>query len=112
LDLHKAILQQVVSDPLVLRKILSSKEIQEALGNIGLFVKKLELHAPSKSSKRLTGLGETLCGRRGTRHAKVTCRQCKSKRVAGKKSKKEEWESKEIPPELASLFSFVLNDDR
>lgn len=71
------ILNAVIADPISLRQLLGSPEVTDALGSIGVLPKILELHAPSKNSRKHDGLGDTLCGIRGTRHIAITCERCK-----------------------------------
>ena len=64
-----------------LRAALEDPEVSAALGSIGVLPKILELHAPPANAKNTNGLGETLCGIRGTRHAIITCKRCLNKLV-------------------------------
>lgn len=67
------------TEPTTLRAAMSDPGVLEALSLIGILPKVLEMHAPSSDSRKRTGLGETLCGIRGTRHEVVTCARCLKK---------------------------------
>ena len=68
------------SKPIELRDALTDTEVLKALRDIGILPKVLELHAPSTQSRKSDGLGAALCGRNGTRHRIVTCKQCQKGR--------------------------------
>ena len=76
MNLREELLKEINNAPLKVRDILKDQKVSEALSNIGVLPKILELHAPSKNSRKKDGLGKTLCGKNGTRHAKVTCKKC------------------------------------
>lgn len=80
--LKEQVLGAIASDPGLVRELLTSSDVSNALGSIGVIPKVLELHAPSGKARKLAGVGDTLCGIRGTRHALVTCKRCKQ-RLAG-----------------------------
>ena len=77
MDLKDQLLDAIRNDPAMVRDMLASTEVSNALSSIGILPKILELHAPSEKSRKADGVGETLCGIRGTRHVAVTCRRCK-----------------------------------
>ena len=77
MDLKEQLLDAIRNDPATVRSMLASPDISSALSSIGILPKILELHAPSEKSRKAGGVGETLCGIRGTRHVAVTCRRCK-----------------------------------
>ncbi|MDI9273136.1 hypothetical protein [Stenotrophomonas sp. PFBMAA-4] len=77
--LKDELLHAIRNDPLAVRELISSADTDAALGSIGILPKVLELHAPSVKSKKRAGLGETLCGIRGTLHSVVTCKRCLKK---------------------------------
>jgi len=74
------VLDAVANSPDTVRNALRDPEVLAALGDIGIGgaggIQVLELHAPSATAKRHTGLGRTLCGRNGIRHPIVTCKNC------------------------------------
>jgi hypothetical protein len=72
-------LQEIRENHAVLREILEDSEVSAALSDIGVQPKLWKLHAPSSSSEKVTGIGETLCGINGTRHKDVTCKKCLKK---------------------------------
>lgn len=76
--LKDQLLEAIRDDPAAVRALIFSADVEAAFGTIGVLVKVLELHVPSPSvnSKKLQGLGDTLCGIRGTRHSLVTCKRC------------------------------------
>jgi hypothetical protein len=74
--LRQDILDVVLTNPEEIRQILRDAQVLEALGGIGILPRVLELHAPSRQSRKQDGVGPTLCGRKGTRHSLVTCKQC------------------------------------
>jgi len=74
--LQQELLKEINENPLEVRKILKDHEISEAFSKIGVLPKILELHAPSTNAKKKEGLGQTLCGIKGTRHPNVTCKKC------------------------------------
>jgi len=76
----REILEAVSTRPLELRQLLHESEVVAALSSIGILPRVLELHAPSVKSRNQAGLGETLCGIRGTRHKDVTCARCRRAR--------------------------------
>lgn len=82
MTLKEQLLRAVSSDPISVRDLLKSSDVSSALSSIGVLPKVLELHAPSYKSRKLDGVGETLCGIRGTRHVVVTCKRC-MQRVGG-----------------------------
>lgn len=67
------------TNPLDVRAALSDPTVLDALSLIGVLPKVLELHAPALTARKPTGLGDTLCGIRGTRHGDVTCLRCLKK---------------------------------
>jgi hypothetical protein len=71
------LLREIAANPIAVRDSLADPAIEQALSNIGILPKVLELHAPSAQSRNSTGLGRTLCGRNGTRHSIVTCKDCR-----------------------------------
>lgn len=73
------LLSLINGDPLVARSLFQDQEVLDALSSVGVLPKVLELHAPSTGSRKSIGLGATLCGRNGTRHGVVTCKQCRKK---------------------------------
>lgn len=81
--LKEQLLGAIASDPISVRDLLTSSEVSSALSSIGVLPKVLELHAPSEKSRKLDGIGEALCGIRGTRHAVVTCKRCKQRSGGG-----------------------------
>jgi len=74
-----AFLQEIRENPASLRELLSDGTISTALSDIGVQPKIWQLHAPSLSSPKKTGIGKTLCGINGTRHQDVTCKNCLKK---------------------------------
>ncbi len=76
MELRQELLKEINENPLQVREILRDNVILEALSNIGVLSKILELHAPSLNSKNKDGLGKTLCGINGTRHKEITCKKC------------------------------------
>jgi hypothetical protein len=81
--LKEQLLAEIAGDPISLRDLLTAPDVSGALNAIGVLPKVLELHAPSERSRKLDGVGETLCGIRGTRHASVTCKHCKRRAGVG-----------------------------
>jgi hypothetical protein len=78
MNLKDAILKKIVTDPVGFRNLLEDPQVDDALSCIGILPKILELHAPSEKARKKEGLGQTLCGIRGTRHKIVTCQRCQS----------------------------------
>lgn len=78
MNLKNEILKKIKKDPVGLRDLLEDPQVDDALSSIGILPKILELHAPSEKTRKREGLGQTLCGIRGTRHKIVTCQRCKS----------------------------------
>lgn len=76
MGLRQELLKEINKNPLLVRKVLEDRVISEALSNIGVLPKILELHAPSANARKKEGLGKTLCGINGTRHKEVTCKKC------------------------------------
>lgn len=85
MTLKDHLLSATRDDPKAVRELFASPQVFNGLSKIGVLVKVLELHAPSLRSKKAGGLGATLCGIRGTRHAVVTCRRCAEKIRASEK---------------------------
>jgi hypothetical protein len=79
MDLKKAILEMIEHDPIGFRSLFTDADITEACSSIGILLQVLELHAPSINARKTAGLGDTLCGIRGTRHSSVTCKRCLKK---------------------------------
>jgi hypothetical protein len=77
--LRDQILKLARQSPVEVRNAFYDVAVLEALSDIGVFPKVLEMHAPSPRSRKMDGLGPTLCGRNGTRHAVITCKQCLEK---------------------------------
>lgn len=63
-------------DPLAARRFFEDSAVVAALESIGVKVQMFALHTPGEGARTRVGLGVTLCGRRGTRHAVVTCKDC------------------------------------
>lgn len=76
MTLRDEILKLVEDNPPEVREVMADSEVQDALGNIGVLPRVLELHAPSPKSRKTDGLGPTLCGINGSRHRIVTCKRC------------------------------------
>ncbi len=79
MPLKDDILGMIANDPVSFRSLIADSEIESALSDIGILPKVLELHAPSTNARISTGLGNTLCGIKGTRHSEVTCKRCLAK---------------------------------
>lgn len=77
--LREQLLSAIAEDPSSVRDLLSESDVLTKLNSIGFLPKILELHSPSTNSRKFDGMGETLCGIRGSRHTVVTCRRCLSK---------------------------------
>lgn len=77
--LKEQILSAIAKDPSSVRDLLSEPEVLAKLSSIGVLPRILELHSPSTNSRKFDGVGETLCGIRGSRHSVVTCRRCLGK---------------------------------
>lgn len=76
----KDALLTAITQPKELRELLSNPNIIQKLELAGISILMYELHAPSVTAKKNTGLGNTLCGRaRGMRNSLVTCKRCLSK---------------------------------
>lgn len=73
---HDELANFIRAEPELVRSWLSKGDVVSALSEVGVLPKVLELHAPAQRSKKRNGLGETLCGIRGTRHEIVTCTRC------------------------------------
>jgi hypothetical protein len=76
MTLKQDLLNAIASDAVSVRELLSDTELDAALNDIGVLPKTLELHAPSRNARTMTGLGRTLCGINSTRHPVVTCKKC------------------------------------
>jgi hypothetical protein len=74
--LKDELLAVISRDPISIRNLLVDSDVAKGLNSIGVLPKILELHAPSRNSRTVSGLGRTLCGINGTRHQLVTCKQC------------------------------------
>jgi len=69
--------QWTKDSPGKLRGLFQDRAVQDALARIGLQVTVLELHAARSGARDAFGLGSTLCGINGRRHATlVTCKRC------------------------------------
>jgi hypothetical protein len=79
MTLRHELLNAIAADAIAMRKLFNDAEINSAMSDIGVLLKTLELHAPSPTAGRRTGLGRTLCGINGTRHPSVTCTKCLKK---------------------------------
>ncbi len=77
MSLKDELLRATRESPTEFRDALKDPQVAKALGSVGVLPKVLELHAPSAGSRKKDGLGPTLCGINGTRHAVVTCGRCK-----------------------------------
>jgi len=76
--LREQILRLARQKPIEVRDALSDPEVLRALSDIAVLPRVLEMHAPSPRSRKRNGVGPTLCGRNGTRHEIVTCKQCQN----------------------------------
>ncbi|MDD5457953.1 MAG: hypothetical protein PHF37_00955 [Phycisphaerae bacterium] len=79
MSLNDDIIHFAKNKPIELRNTLIDKDVADALGNIGIVLKELELHAPSRNARKIDGVGQTLCGIKGTLHQNVTCKRCLKK---------------------------------
>lgn len=77
--LKSDLLKIINENPQTVRDIFTDSAVVKKLSDIGILPKVLELHAPSPGSRKGEGLGPTLCGRNGTRHKIITCKQCLKK---------------------------------
>lgn len=80
------ILDLIATDPTGVREALRDSSVVAALDKIGVRhdpkMHIRELHAPGRNARTETDTGVTLCGqKRGTRHAKVTCKICLKKQA-------------------------------
>lgn len=80
MELKSLLLDAVRNDPARVREVFADPRVAEALGSIGVGrVTGIEIfatHLPSEGARKATGLGATLCGRKGIRHHVVTCKDC------------------------------------
>src|SRR5262245_12762223 len=66
------------------RTLFQDRAVQEALARVGVHVTAIELHAPRDRVRDPHGVGSTLCGINGRRHATlVTCKRCLTRMSAG-----------------------------
>ena len=72
MNLSAQIIALARETPLELRAAFVDDAVVRSLNDIGVLPKVLQLHAPKADARKTTGLGPTLCGRQGTRHALVS----------------------------------------
>jgi len=82
----QGLLDLIEGDPLAIRKALAHPSVVAALNEIGVAFDAKQvcvLHASGATAKTATGVGVTLCGRKGVRHPIVTCRDCLKTQTEG-----------------------------
>ncbi len=81
----QALVALISKDPMGVRDALADPAVLAALSGIGIPppIKVLALHVPHPDSRKSIGLGKTLCGKNGTRHANVTCKDCLNRVAKG-----------------------------
>ena len=79
----QGLLALIDNDPIGFRKALQDNKVLKALSDIGVppYFQILELHAPHPKARKNKGVGMTLCGRKGTRHMTVTCKDCLNRKA-------------------------------